>query len=107
MLDFAQVPPDSLVDDLTTSLWQSRAALRSLARRKAWEPSIGDCRAIAERQVEHLRRVGVERIVRRVAPPHNMGGKDRGWQDFLRDSASHLEELHSTIMLPAPHSPLK
>ena len=68
------MPPDSLVDDLTTSLWQSRAALRSLARRKAWETSIGDCRAIAERQLEHLKRVGVERITRRVAPAHSMGG---------------------------------
>jgi hypothetical protein len=61
MPDLAQVPPDSPVIDLTTGLWQSRAALRSLARRKAWEPSIDDCGAIAERQVEHLRRVGVER----------------------------------------------
>jgi len=33
--------------------------------------------------------------------------KDRAWQDFLRDSTGLLEELHSTIMLPAPHSPLK
>jgi hypothetical protein len=33
--------------------------------------------------------------------------EDPGWQDFLRDSTGLLEELHSTIMLPAPHSPLK
>ena len=72
MPDFAQVPPDSLVDDLTTCLWQSLAALRSLARRKAWETSIGG--AIAERQVEQLKRVGVERITRRVAPDQSMGG---------------------------------
>jgi len=33
--------------------------------------------------------------------------EDPGWQNFLRDSTGLLEELHSTIMLPAPHSPLK
>ena len=33
--------------------------------------------------------------------------KDPGWRDFLRDSTGLLDELHSTIMLPAPHSPLK
>jgi hypothetical protein len=29
------------------------------------------------------------------------------WQEFLGKGASFLEEMHSTIMLPAPHSPLK
>jgi hypothetical protein len=33
--------------------------------------------------------------------------KDAGWQDFVKQSAGLLEEMHSTIMLPAPHSPLK
>ena len=33
--------------------------------------------------------------------------EDPGWQNFLRVSTGLLEELHSTIMLPAPHSPLK
>src|SRR5262245_3670868 len=33
--------------------------------------------------------------------------EDPSWQDFLRDSTGLLEGLHSTIMLPAPHSPLK
>ena len=32
---------------------------------------------------------------------------DPAWQDFLRNSTGLLEELHSTVMLPAPHSPLK
>jgi hypothetical protein len=34
-------------------------------------------------------------------------GKDPGWQVFLKESAPLLDEMHSTIMLPAPHSPLK
>jgi hypothetical protein len=34
-------------------------------------------------------------------------GKDPGWQEFLKNGAPLLEEMHSTIMLPAPHSPLK
>jgi hypothetical protein len=34
-------------------------------------------------------------------------GADPEWQAFLKEAAPLLEELHSTIMLPAPHSPLK
>ena len=33
--------------------------------------------------------------------------KDPGWQEFLGKSAPFLEEMASTIMLPAAHSPLK
>jgi hypothetical protein len=33
--------------------------------------------------------------------------KDPGWQAFLGKSAPLLEEMHSTVLLPAPHSPLK
>ena len=33
--------------------------------------------------------------------------KDPGWQEFIGKSTPLLEEMHSTIMLPAPHSPLK
>ena len=33
--------------------------------------------------------------------------KDPGWQTFLGKSAPLLEEMHSTVLLPAPHSPLQ
>jgi len=33
--------------------------------------------------------------------------KDPGWQAFLKSSTGLLDEMHSTIMLPAAHSPLK
>lgn len=33
--------------------------------------------------------------------------KDPGWQEFLKAGTPLLEEMNSTIMLPAPHSPLK
>jgi hypothetical protein len=33
--------------------------------------------------------------------------KDPAWQEFLTKGPPLLEEMHSTIMLPAPHSPLK
>ena len=33
--------------------------------------------------------------------------KDPGWQEFIGKSAPMLEEMSSTIMLPAAHSPLK
>ena len=34
-------------------------------------------------------------------------GADPEWQAFLKESAPLLDEMHSAIMLPAPHSPLK
>jgi hypothetical protein len=33
--------------------------------------------------------------------------KDPAWQEFLTKGPGLLDEMHSTIMLPAPHSPLK
>jgi NIPSNAP len=33
--------------------------------------------------------------------------KDPARQEFLGKGPGFLEEMHSTIMLPAPHSPLK
>ena len=33
--------------------------------------------------------------------------KDPVWKEFLGKGGAMLEEMHSTIMLPAPHSPLK
>jgi hypothetical protein len=33
--------------------------------------------------------------------------KDAGWQEFLKSSTGLLDEMHSTVMLPAPHSPLQ
>jgi hypothetical protein len=60
-------PPESLTHDLTMSLWRERATLRLLARRKAWEPSIDDCRDLAGRLVEYLKRRGVLRVIREGA----------------------------------------
>jgi len=72
MTDTASLPLEDLIHDLTMSLWRSRGAIRDVARRKAWEPSIDDCRRIAERQVEQLKRHGVFRGERTVAPAHSM-----------------------------------
>ncbi len=33
--------------------------------------------------------------------------KDPAWQEFLGKGPTLLEEMHSAIMVPAPHSPLK
>ena len=33
--------------------------------------------------------------------------EDPVWKEFLEKGPSWLDEMHSTIMLPAPHSPLK
>jgi hypothetical protein len=34
-------------------------------------------------------------------------GKDPAWQAFIKQSSPLLDEMHSTILVPAPHSPLK
>ena len=57
-------PPETLADDLTMSLWRERATLRLLARRKAWEPSIDDCREMAGRMLEYLKTRGLLRVIR-------------------------------------------
>ena len=75
MSDSATIPPEDLIHDLTMSLWHSRAALRDLARRKAREPSIDDCRRITERQVEQLRRHRVLHVARGVARAHGVGSE--------------------------------
>ena len=72
MPETAHFPPEDLVHDLAMSLWRSRAALRDLARRKAWEPSIEDCRRVAEQQVEQLKRHGVVEVRCRIASAHSM-----------------------------------
>lgn len=33
--------------------------------------------------------------------------KDPGWQEFLKKAGGLLDEMHSTVMIPAAHSPLK
>ncbi len=32
---------------------------------------------------------------------------DPVWKEFLGKGPAFLDEMHSTVMLPAPHSPLK
>jgi hypothetical protein len=41
------------------------------------------------------------------ADARNAALKDPAWQAFLAKGMPLLEEMHSTIMLPTPHSPLK
>ena len=64
-------PPETLADDLTMSLWRERATLRLLARRKAWEPSIDDCRDMAGRMLEYLKGRGVLRVIREGSAEHH------------------------------------
>jgi hypothetical protein len=46
-------------------------------------------------------------VINARAAARGASGKDAGWQAFLKSSAGMLEEMHSTVMLPAVHSPLK
>ncbi|MGI9332753.1 MAG: NIPSNAP family protein [Gammaproteobacteria bacterium] len=44
-----------------------------------------------------------------AARTESRGGamKDAGWRAFLEKATPLLEEMHSTVMLPAQHSPLQ
>lgn len=33
--------------------------------------------------------------------------KDPGWQEFLKKAGGLIDEMHSTVMIPAAHSPMK
>lgn len=41
------------------------------------------------------------------AAARGAAAQDPGWQEFLKASSPLLEEMQSTLMMPAPHSPLK
>jgi hypothetical protein len=63
---------EALIHHLTMSLWRSRPARRDLARRKTWEPSIDDCRMVAEHQVKDLRKRLVLVVVQPASRPHSI-----------------------------------
>jgi hypothetical protein len=56
---------DELVDSLAYVLARSLPLLRRLAAKPKHMPGDEEYRAIAKRQVEHLKLTGVERIIRR------------------------------------------
>jgi hypothetical protein len=71
-MDLVEASPDELTDSLAYALLQERQALRRLGQRPPHEPGNDDCHAIAERLVKHLKRTGIEKVVRRVSRPHGM-----------------------------------
>jgi hypothetical protein len=67
---------DELVDSLAYVLARSLPLLRRLAAKPKHIPGDEEYRAIAERQVEHLKRAGVEKIIRRPVGSHSWPPRD-------------------------------
>jgi hypothetical protein len=71
-MDLVETSPDDLTDSLAFALLKERKTLQRLGRRPSHEPGMEDCQAIAKALVEHLKRTGVEKVVRRVTRAHGM-----------------------------------
>jgi len=71
-MDLIEAPPDDLTDSLAFALLKERKTLQRLGRRPGHEPGMEDCQAIAKALIEHLKRTGVEKVVRRLSPSHGM-----------------------------------
>ena len=71
-MDLIEASPDDLSDSLAFALLKERKTLQRFGRRPGHEPGIEDCQAIAKALVEHLKRTGVERVVRRRSTSHGM-----------------------------------
>jgi len=71
-MDLVEASPEDLTDSLAFALLQQRKTLQRLGRRPGHEPGMEDCQAIAKALVEHLKRTGVEKVVRRLNQSHGM-----------------------------------
>jgi hypothetical protein len=71
-MDLIEASPDDLTDSLAFALLKERKTLQRLGRRPGHEPGMEDCQTIAKELVEHLKRTGVEKIMRRLSRPHGM-----------------------------------
>ena len=69
-MDLIEASPDDLIDSLAFALLRQRKTLQRFAMRPGYEPGMEDCQAIAKALVEHLKRTGVEKIMRRQSTSH-------------------------------------
>ena len=94
---FVADPLESLDPSVDTTIGLMHAADNRGA--EVWVTEAGQpneiCHIWAYRDLNHRAQVRAEAV------------RDPEWQAFLKESAPLLEELHSTIMLPAPHSPMQ
>jgi hypothetical protein len=82
-MDLVEASPEDLTDSLAFALLKQRKALQRFAKRPGHEPGMEDCQTIAKALVEHLKRTGVEKVVRRVR-----WMADRGSSRILSQMAS-------------------
>ena len=66
-MEFSELPPEDLIDSLAFTLLSQRKALQRFGRR----PGHDDRHAMAIALVEHLKRSGVEKVMRRVNGSHS------------------------------------
>ncbi len=71
-MDLIEASPDDLTDSLAFALLQQRKTLQRLGKRPGHEPGMEDCMTIARELVEHLKRTGVERVLRRLNRSHGI-----------------------------------
>jgi hypothetical protein len=71
-MPLVEASPDELTDSLAYALLQERQALRRLGQKPPHEPGNDDCHVIAVRLVEHLKRSGIEKVVRRQSRAHGI-----------------------------------
>ena len=71
MTNEIETGPDSLEQDLASAIRASLPLLRQLAGKPKHIPGDEQYHAIARRLVEHLKRSGVERVVRRGICSHS------------------------------------
>lgn len=64
-------PLENLLYDLAHSLLANRALLRRLVRKAKHEPGNDECFELAKRQIEDMKKHGVERIIRHEAGGHS------------------------------------
>ena len=69
MPDLSQTP-DDLLDDITWALKESAYLLPEAPRKGRVHPSLDDCRAIAHKVIERLKRHGVVELRRRIGASH-------------------------------------
>jgi hypothetical protein len=71
-MDLIEASPYDLTDSVAFALLKQRKTLQRLGRRPGHEPGKEDCQTIAKELVEHLKRTGVEKVVRRLGRSHGM-----------------------------------
>jgi hypothetical protein len=76
MSDEIELGPEGLEPALASAIRENLPLIRQLAGKPKHVPGDQQYQAIARRLVEHLKRSGIEKVVRRVARSHSWPNED-------------------------------